>query len=146
MESQALSTADTRANLVVGIATRGRTAILVETIAFLAKQQRQPDKILVAYAELADVGDAPDRFPYVTFIQAELGLTRQRNAILSLAWDCSILLFIDDDFYLDSHYLQITERFFKENPDVVASTGRGLADEGKGPGPPVGQARVFLAA
>jgi GT2 family glycosyltransferase len=144
MESQALSTADTRANLVVGIATRGRTAILVETIAFLAKQERQPDKILVAYAELADVGDAPDRFPYVTFIQAELGLTRQRNAILSLARDCDILLFIDDDFYLDPHYLRITERFFCENPEVVASHGRVLADDVKGPGLTVEQAQSIL--
>src|ERR1700678_4364501 len=110
MESQApLSTAeqyvsrqcgDAPTNLVVGIATRGRCAILAETIAFLARQERQPDKILVAYAELADVGDAPDRFPYVTFIQAQLGLTRQRNAIISLVRDCDILLFIDDDSIL----------------------------------------------
>jgi glycosyltransferase involved in cell wall biosynthesis len=146
MESQRpLSSADTPTNLVVGIATRGRPAILPETIAFLAKQERQPDKILVAYAELEDVGDAPDRFPYVTFIQAELGLTRQRNAILSLAGNCDILLFIDDDFYLDPHYLQITERFFNENPDVVASTGRVLADDIKGPGLTVEQARSILA-
>jgi GT2 family glycosyltransferase len=137
--------ADPATSLVVGIATCGRCAILAETIAFLARQERQPDQILVAYAALADVGDAPDRFPHVTFIQAELGLTRQRNAILSLAWDCSILLFIDDDFYLDPHYLQITERFFKENPDVVASTGRVLADDVKGPGLTVEQARSILA-
>ncbi len=140
-----LSIADTPTNLVVGIATRGRCAILAETIAFLAKQERQPDKIVVAYAEPADVGDAPDRFPRVMFIRAELGLTRQRNAILSLAWDCSILLFIDDDFYLDPHYLQITERFFMENPEVVASTGRVLADDVKGPGLTVEQARSILA-
>src|ERR1700683_3777259 len=131
MESQApLSTAeqyvsrqcgDTPTNVVFGIATGGRCAILAETIAFLAKQERQPDKILVAYAELADVGDAPDRFPHVTFIQAELGLTRQRNAILSLAWDCSILLFIDDDFYLDPHYPWIPAPFFLEKPVVGVS-------------------------
>jgi glycosyltransferase involved in cell wall biosynthesis len=132
-------------NLVVGIATRGRSAILAETIDFLANQERQPDKILVAYAELADVGDAQDRFPHVTFIQAELGLTRQRNAILGLARDSDILLFIDDDFYLDPHYLQITERFFMENPDVVASTGRVLADDVKGPGLTVKQAKLILA-
>ncbi len=137
--------ADTQMSLVVGIATRGRSAILAETIAFLSRQKRQPDKILVAYAEPADVGDAPDRFPHVTFLVAELGLTRQRNAILSQARDSDILLFIDDDFYLDPHYLQITERFFEENPDVVASTGRVLADDVKGPGLTVEQARLILA-
>jgi glycosyltransferase involved in cell wall biosynthesis len=137
--------ADPRTNLVVGIPTRGRPAILAQTIAFVAKQERQPDKILVAYAEPADVGDAPDRFPNVTFIQAELGLTRQRNAILSLARDCDILLFIDDDFYPDPHYLRITERFFMENPAVVASTGTVLADDVKGPGLTVEQAKLILA-
>jgi GT2 family glycosyltransferase len=137
--------ADLRTNLVVGIPTRGRPAILAQTIDFLAKQERQPDEILVAYAEPADVGDAPDRFPNVTFIQAELGLTRQRNAILSLARDCDILLFIDDDFYLDPHYLRITERFFMENAAVVASTGTVLADDVKGPGLTVEQAKLILA-
>ena len=132
--------------LVVGIATRGRPAILAETLAFLANQERQPDKIVVAYAELADIADAMERFPHVTFIRAELGLTRQRNAILSIAVDSDILLFIDDDFYLDSRYLQVTERFLLENPDVVASTGRVLADDVKGPGLTVAQAKLIVAA
>ena len=132
--------------LVVGIATRGRPAILAETIAFLANQVRQPDKILVAYAEPADVADAPERFPEVTFIRAEVGLTRQRNAILTLAAGSDLLLFVDDDFYLDPRYLQVTERFFLENPDVVASTGRVLADDVKGPGLTVAQAKLIVAA
>jgi GT2 family glycosyltransferase len=132
--------------LVVGIATRGRPAILAETIAFLANQERQPDQILVAYAERADIADALERFPHVTFIRAELGLTRQRNAILTFAADSDIVLFIDDDFYLDRRYLQVTERFFLENPDVVASTGRVLADDVKGPGLTVAQAKLIVAA
>jgi hypothetical protein len=131
--------------LVVGIATRGRSTILAETIAFLATQGRQPDQILVAYAEPADIGDAASRFPHVTFVQAPLGLTRQRNAILTLTRDSDILLFIDDDFYLDPHYLTIAERFFVENPDVVASTGRVLADDVKGPGLTVAQAKSIIA-
>jgi glycosyltransferase involved in cell wall biosynthesis len=132
--------------LVVGIATRGRCTILAETIAFLAAQKRQPDQILVAYAEPADIGDAPGQFPHVTFVQAPLGLTRQRNAILTLALDSDLLLFIDDDFYLDPEYLTIAERFFEENSDVVASTGRVLADDVKGPGLTVAQAKSIIAA
>jgi GT2 family glycosyltransferase len=135
-----------QARLVVGIATHRRPAILIETIAFLAKQTRQPDKIVVAYAEPADTADAPTLFPHVTFIQTELGLTRQRNAILTLARDHDILLFIDDDFYLDSQYLKITERFFEDNPEVVASTGTVLADDIKGPGLTVAQAKSILVS
>src|ERR1700761_9520942 len=136
---------ESQTRLVVGIPTRSRPAILAETIAFLAKQNRQPDEILVAYAEADDIADAANQFPHVTFIQAPLGLTRQRNAILTLARDHDILLFIDDDFYLDPQYLEITERFFVENPGVVASTGRVLADDVKGPGLTVEQAKAIVA-
>jgi glycosyltransferase involved in cell wall biosynthesis len=137
---------ESQTRLVVGIATRGRCAILPETIAFLARQARQPDNIFVAYADKEDVGNAPAQFPHVIFIQTPLGLTRQRNAILTLARDSDILFFIDDDFYLDPQYLEITERFFTENPEVVASTGTVLADDVKGPGLSVAQAKSILAA
>ena len=137
---------ESQTRLVVGIATRSRPTILAETIAFLAKQERQPDQIVVAYAEPVDIGDAPGQFPQVTFIQTPLGLTRQRNAILALARNNDILLFLDDDFYLDPLYLTITERFFLENPDVVASTGRVLADDVKGPGLTVAQAKSILTS
>ncbi len=137
-----LKSMESQTRLVVGIATRGRCAILTETIAFLAKQARQPDNIFVAYADPEDVGDAPAQFPHVTFIQTPLGLTRQRNAILTLARESDILLFIDDDFYLDPQYLEITERFFVDHPEVVASTGRVLADDVKGPGLSVGPGKV----
>jgi GT2 family glycosyltransferase len=131
--------------LVVGIATHGRAVILAETISFLANQTRQPDTILVAYAEPADVGGAPRRFPHVRFVQAELGLTRQRNAILDLARETGILLFLDDDFYPDPQYLEITERFFRDHSEVVASTGRVLANDVKGPGLTVAQAKSIVA-
>jgi GT2 family glycosyltransferase len=126
--------------VVLGIATRGRASILAETIAFLAKQTRQPDDILVAYTVPADLGDAIGRFPHVIFIQAPLGLTRQRNAILARVLDNDLLMFIDDDFYLEPHYLEITEQVFMNHPKVVASTGRVLADDVKGPGLTVVQA------
>jgi glycosyltransferase involved in cell wall biosynthesis len=136
---------ESQTRLVVGIATRGRCAILAETIAFLAKQARQPDNIFVAYADPEDVGNAPAQFPHVTFLRTPLGLTRQRNAILTLARENDILLFIDDDFYLDPQYLEITERFFVGHPEVVASTGRVLADDVKGPGLSVAQAKSIVA-
>jgi glycosyltransferase involved in cell wall biosynthesis len=141
-----LKSMESQTRLVVGIATRSRCAILTETIAFLAKQARQPDNIFVAYAEPVDVGNAPVQFPHVTFIQTPLGLTRQRNAILTLARESDILLFIDDDFYLDPQYLEITESFFRQHPEVVASTGRVLADDVKGPGLSVAQAKSIVAA
>ncbi len=133
-------------HLVVAIPTRGRAAILAETLAFLAVQNRRPDRILVAYAEPADIADIPEQFPHVTLIQAPLGLTRQRNAILRAVSDADLLLFMDDDFYLEPDYLAVTERVFMENPDVVGSTGCVLADDVKGPGLTVPAAKAILAA
>jgi GT2 family glycosyltransferase len=63
-----------------------------------------------------------------------------------LARDHDLLLFIDDDFYLDPQYLEVSERFFAENPGVVASTGTVLADDIKGPGLTVEQAKSIVAA
>jgi GT2 family glycosyltransferase len=126
--------------VVLGIATCGRPLILSETIAFLVKQTRQPDAILVAYADPADLGEAPRQFQHVTFVQAPLGLTRQRNAILSRLLDNDLLMFFDDDFYPEAHYLEITEQIFMTHPEIVASTGRVLADDIKGPGLTVAKA------
>jgi GT2 family glycosyltransferase len=135
-----------QAGLVVGIATRGRPTILAETLAFLARQSLQPDEIVVAYPEPSDVGDAPLIFPGITFLQTELGLTRQRNAILNHVSDSELLLFLDDDFYPDPQYLDITQRVFRDHPEIVASTGTVLADDIKGPGLTVALAKSILAA
>jgi hypothetical protein len=130
--------------LVVGIATRGRATLLSETITLLAKQARLPDQILVAYTEPVDVGEAPDHFPQVTFLRTAVGLTRQRNAILTLAMDSDLLLFIDDDFFPDPQYLAITERFFLDHPEAVASTGTVLANDIKGPGLTIAHAKSVV--
>ena len=131
--------------LVVGIATCGRATILSETITFLAKQERPPDQILVSYAEPEDVGDAPQQFPQASFLRTPLGLTRQRNAILTQAADSDLLLFIDDDFFPDPQYVATTEHFFLNHPDVVASTGTLLANDIKGPGLTVAHAKSIVA-
>ena len=130
--------------LVIGIATRGRSSILIETLSDLARQQRLPDEIIVAHADNSDIGDAPERFPSVKFLCSPLGLTRQRNAILDSCIDSDLLLFIDDDFYLEASYLEVMERLFVEHPEVVAATGNVLADGIQGPGFSVQEAKSVL--
>jgi hypothetical protein len=63
-----------------------------------------------------------------------VGLCAQRNAILAKAADCDLIVFFDDDFIAESHYLQELEKTFLNNPDVVAATGFMLADDVTGPG------------
>ena len=130
--------------LVLGIATHGRPEVLCETIHDLSRQKREPDEIIVAHTDSSDIGDAPTRFPAVKFICSPLGLTRQRNAIIENCIDKDLLLFIDDDFYLEGTYLQIIERLFLDYPQVVAATGNVLADGIHGPGISVEQAKSLL--
>jgi hypothetical protein len=60
--------------IAIGIATRGRAAILAEVLADLARQTRAPDRILVCHAGPEDVADLPARRPDVQFMTAPAGL------------------------------------------------------------------------
>ena len=123
-----------RMTIAVGIATRGRASTLAGTIAQLALQDRKPDKVVVAYVDDADVALAPEIFPDVLFLRTELGLTRQRNAILEQTLDCDFIVFIDDDFYLDRCYLAVAANILRGRSDIVVGTGKLLADGIHGPG------------
>jgi GT2 family glycosyltransferase len=132
--------------LAVGIATRGRAAILGEVLAELARQARAPDRLLVCHATAEDIADLPARFPAVDFLTAPPGLPRQRNAILDRIGDCDAVLFLDDDFLAAPDYLAVTERVFLAHPDCVVTTGTVVADGAKGPGITVEDGRAILAS
>lgn len=132
--------------ILLGIATRGRAAILGEVLADLAAQRRAPDRVVVCYAGPEDVAGLPARFPQVEFLAAPPGLPRQRNAVLDAAGDCDLVLFLDDDFLAAPDYVAMTERVFEARPDCVVTTGTVLADGAKGPGIGVAEGRAILAA
>jgi GT2 family glycosyltransferase len=130
----------------IGIATRGRAAILGEVLADLARQTRAPDRLLVCHVDATDIADLPARFPGVDFIAAPAGLPRQRNAILDAIADCDAVLFLDDDFLAAPDYLAVTERVLGAQPGCVVATGTVIADGAKGPGISVEEGRALLAA
>ena len=130
--------------IAVGIATRGRAAILGEVLAELARQTRAPDRVIVCHVGPEDVAGLPARFPGVEFLAAPAGLPRQRNAILDTARDCDLVLFLDDDFLAAPDYLAVTERVFAAHPDCVVTTGTVIADGAKGPGIGVEEGRALL--
>jgi GT2 family glycosyltransferase len=132
--------------LAIGIATRGRAAILGEVLADLAKQTRAPDRLLVCHVDANDIADLPTRFPQVTFLTAAAGLPRQRNAILDAIADCDAVLFLDDDFLAAPDYLAVTEAVFEAHRDCVVATGTVIADGAKGPGITVDEGRAALDA
>jgi GT2 family glycosyltransferase len=132
--------------LAIGIATRGRPSILAETLAEIYMQTRQPDRIVVAYADPSDVNDLPNQFPEISFLLSQPGLTRQRNTVLKEVSDEDVVVFLDDDFFMKKNYLAIMEQVFLLRPDVVVATGKLLADGINGPGLTVAEARSIIAA
>jgi GT2 family glycosyltransferase len=125
-----------RLNIVVGIATAGRREILSRAVNLLASQSRPPDRLLISRMSASDVDEAAlARFPASTLVlDGATGLTAQRNKILSAANDADIVVFFDDDFFVCDSYLSNLERLFLAHPNIVAATGRVLADGASGPG------------
>jgi GT2 family glycosyltransferase len=130
----------------VGIATRGRAAILAETLAELDRQRRAPERIVVCHVAEADVAGIAPRFPEVELIRGEAGLPRQRNRIIEALGDCDAVLFLDDDFLAAPEWLAVLEAVLLAHPDCVVATGRVIADGAKGPGLTPDEARALLAA
>lgn len=132
--------------IAVGIATRGRAAILAETLAELDRQTRAPDRVVVCHVTEEDVAGIAARFPGVALIPGEAGLPRQRNRILAAIPDCDAVLFLDDDFLAAPEWLAVLEAVLDARPDCVVATGVVLADGAKGPGLTPAEARAALEA
>jgi GT2 family glycosyltransferase len=129
--------------IAVGIATVGRSEIVVETIAELSAQNRAPDEILVCAPTAADVEGVERRHPQVKLLPGPRGLTPQRNEIIRNACGNDVVLFIDDDFVVCPGYLSAIEAAFVANKEVVLATGQVIADGILGPGLPVHVARAL---
>ena len=132
--------------IAVGIATRGRAAILAETLTELDRQSRAPDRIVVCHVTDADAAGIAARFPGVELLVGAPGLPAQRNRILDALGDCDAVLFLDDDFLAAPGWLAVLEAVLAARPDCVVATGRVIADGAKGPGLTPDEARALLAA
>jgi len=138
--------APTPLRIAVGIATAGRRDVVRQTIGLLREQTRLPD-LLVACPFTADKlsdRDFPD-FPFPIIVTSgPVGLCAQRNAILAKAADCDVIVFFDDDFLAEPHYLEELEKVFQADANIVAVTGKLLADDVTGPGLTVEQGLNIL--
>jgi GT2 family glycosyltransferase len=93
-----------------------------------------PATIIVSCVAREDAGDAAN-LPTVTVVTGRPGLPAQRNAALeALPPGIDIVVFFDDDFVAEAGWLAAAARTFRDEPQVVAFTGRVLADGIKGPG------------
>ncbi|MCA3422936.1 MAG: glycosyltransferase [Roseomonas sp.] len=132
-------------HLTIGIATRGRPAILAGVLRDLARQSRPADRILVCHVSADDITGC-ETIPDVDFITAPAGLPRQRNRILDEARGSDVVLFLDDDFLCNAQFLAVLESCFKRHPDMVVATGTVIADGANAPGYDLAEGAALLAA
>jgi GT2 family glycosyltransferase len=127
------SMTDPPVRIALGIATKGRADVLLETLHRLRRQSRYPDRIIVCGTGPDDVAGL-ESLAGVEILSAPAGLCRQRNAILATIADCDFVLFIDDDFFLAPAYIEATLAAFASDPAIVVTTGHVVADGIVGPG------------
>lgn len=131
--------------IAIGIATRGRAAILAGVLRDLGRQTRPADRTIVCHVTADDVGGC-EGTPGIEFVTAAAGLPRQRNAILDAAEDCDVVLFLDDDFLCAPDYLAVLEAAFVARPEMVVATGTVIADGANAPGYSLEEGAALLAA
>jgi glycosyltransferase involved in cell wall biosynthesis/GT2 family glycosyltransferase len=121
--------------IAVAIATLGRPAIVTATLSYLLRTQSlTPAAVIVSCVAREDAGDAAN-LPTVIVVTGRPGLPAQRNAALeALPPGIDIVVFFDDDFVAEANWLAVAARTFRDEPQVVAFTGRILDDGIKGPG------------
>lgn len=118
--------------IAAAIATTGRPLTVAETLRRLSRQTRPLDHMIVVGAAECDLPSESDRekhFPDVAFTLAGRGSSKQRNRALDLLGkDYDVVIFFDDDFVAAQDFVAGVERLFGEHPEVVAASGRLLAD------------------
>jgi GT2 family glycosyltransferase len=134
-----------RPNIVIGLPTIGRAAILCRTLTQLRCQTRLPDGIMVCGTRPADVEGAEQAYPSAKLLYTTAGLPRQRNAILAGAANADVVMFFDDDFLPHPNYLAAVEQYMTANPSCVVATGKVLADGINGPGLTLDEALSIIA-
>ncbi|MCM2293290.1 glycosyltransferase [Allorhizobium sp. BGMRC 0089] len=119
----------------VAIATRGRPAVVSETVRhLLAHQTLKPQRVVLSTVDPADAGDLC-QLDEVEIITGPGGLAAQRNtALAALSSETDIVVFFDDDFVADRNWLAAAVRAFQDENRLAGFTGLVVADGIKGPG------------
>lgn len=117
--------------LKIAIATAGRRSTLSRTLVQLSTQARLPDEVLICPASEDDCDSQTfARLPYRVRVYhcEQRGSCAQRNTLIRQLGTCDVVVFLDDDFYPSTTYLQNVDLLFSEHSDIVGATGQVLAD------------------
>src|SRR5580704_12167584 len=120
-------------NIAVVVATLGRPDIVTAMLNHLLETQTvKPTAVIVSCVLHEDAGNTAS-LPAVRVVTGRPGSSAQRNAgLAALPTGIDVVVFFDDDFVADANWLAAAARTFRDEPEVVAFTGRVLADGVKG--------------
>ncbi|NWG45605.1 MAG: glycosyltransferase [Alphaproteobacteria bacterium] len=143
--------------IFVIVATKGRPVETARLLDHLDRQSARPELTLVVGAGPEDVEGLADHLAVREgrcgiALSPEAGSSIQRNVALDrltsmglLAEEDAMVAFFDDDYRPAEDWLERTRGLFEAHPDIVAITGRMLADGVKGPGLDEAEAEAYLA-
>ncbi len=133
------------ARVFVGIATRGRPQQVQQVLFRLRRQTLKPSAILVVCVEPADVAEL-QAGPELDIVFGAAGLTKQRNVVLAhVPDDADYVVFFDDDFLPDDHWLEMVAAAFDADPCLACVTGNVVADGILGPGLSLDEGEAAIA-
>jgi GT2 family glycosyltransferase len=105
------------------VSSVNRPEVLHEMVLAIGRQTVSPLAIILSLCDARSVLPETSRFPTVTIVQGQPGLTRQRNAGLrAVPSAAEYVLFLDDDTELAPSYLESMERLFDGRSDLAAAS------------------------
>jgi hypothetical protein len=131
--STADATPTPRLRVAAAIATKGRPAATGWVVRLLARQTVRPDQVILSGSCGADIGPYDAEGLRVDELIGTAGSSVQRNrAIDALAPDIDIVIFLDDDFAPERHWIEQCAQVFTADPTLAGLSGRTLRDGATG--------------
>ncbi|WP_322106818.1 glycosyltransferase family 2 protein [Paraburkholderia sp. J41] len=130
---RAAASAAARLRVAVVIATKGRPAATAWAVRLLARQTQRPDQVLLSATCKADLGPYDAEGLRVDELFGSAGSSIQRNRALdALAPGIDVVIFLDDDFAPERHWVAQCAELFASQPTLVGVSGRTLRDGATG--------------
>ncbi|RAR61703.1 GT2 family glycosyltransferase [Paraburkholderia unamae] len=125
----AVHDAKARMRVTAVIATKGRPSATAWVVRLLARQTVRPDQIILSASNADDIGPYDANGLRVDEIIGTAGSSVQRNRALdALAPQTDVVIFLDDDFAPERHWIELCVQLFESDPTLVGFSGRTLRD------------------
>lgn len=119
--------------IYIAICSVDRAEVLHQTVSALSGQTLQPEAIYICVFSGADVYEKSVNLPLVKILKSPLkGSSSQRNYAIEHIENSpeNVVLFLDDDVFLESKYLEKMEQLFSSSKKLLALSAHVALDGG----------------